>query len=92
MAMVMTRSKSGVQIKKPTDVYVPEVDDAGFADDYSDSEYDSEFDGSDLDTDDEMSCSDDDEEEDDEDETEMEGFIVGDDETETEYSSDSDDT
>lgn len=89
--MVMTRSRSGVQIKKPTEVYTPEIEESGFADDYSDSEYDSDFDGSDLDTEDEMSCSEDDEEEFDEDETEMEGFIVDDDISETEYS-DSDDT
>jgi ribonuclease E len=95
MTMVMTRTRSGIAIKKPTEVYTPEMEDSGFVDDYDDSEYDSDFDGSELDTDEEMSCTDDedeDEDEDDEDEdADMENFIVDDIESETEYS-DSDDT
>lgn len=82
----LPRTRSGRTIKKPQDVYVPEIVD--FEDEYSEED-DSDFDmsGSDIDTDDELCESDDESDDDDDDADEngnLKGFVVSDSEDEEE--------
>jgi ribonuclease E len=82
----LPRTRSGRTIKKPQDVYVPEIVD--FEDEYSDED-DSDFDmsGSDIDTEDELVDSDEEEDDDEDDADEngnLKGFIVSDSEDDEE--------
>jgi hypothetical protein len=82
----LPRTRSGRTIKKPQDVYVPEIVD--FEDAYSDED-DSDFDmsGSDIDTEDELVDSDEEEDDDEDDADEngnLKGFIVSDSEDDEE--------
>lgn len=82
----LPRTRSGRTIKKPQDVYVPEIVD--FEDEYSEED-DSDFDmsGSDIDTDDELCESDEETDDDDDDADEngnLKGFVVSDSEDEEE--------
>lgn len=73
--MVLTRTRTGRQIKKP-EFYTPE--DTVLEDDYTNEEHDSDL-GSDIDTEDEI-YSDEESEDDDDDEGSLKDFIVDDDE------------
>lgn len=75
------RSRSGRLIRRPSEVYVPEVE--KFEDDFNDNEYDDDDDGSDIDTEDEGSDSEDDDLDDDDDAGSLDDFIVDSDDMET---------
>ena len=73
------RSRSGRLIRRPSEVYVPEIE--RFEDDFAEHEYDDGIDGSDIDTEDEGDSDDESDcDEDDEDAGSLCDFIVDSDE------------
>lgn len=83
------RSRSGRLIRRPSEVYVPEIE--RFEDDYADHEYDDDIDGSDIDTEDEGESDDESECDDDEDAGSLCDFIVDSDAEDFEDESSDDD-